>query len=250
MDEALHTTEEYRREQLAAYVDGELPVEVMAAIEEHLERCPDCRRALEDQRMVRSLLRAMPAPPLPRSFVLPLEGEIEQLPGRVVRAPEEQPSTGTGAPSPEPAPLPVRAAARSSRRSSSRVVRAGYWLGSIAAVLGFVLFFGTMVLGSSGVQLASSATSGAGGPSQAPSYNAASAATVRAATATARDQRGGSQQPNVQQSNTPQPERTSSQSPASTQPGADPRDILRAAAIVLVVAGLALVLALRFAPIG
>ena len=66
--------------RLNAYRDGELDPETQTAIEEHLEECTDCRRALERiETMCCQLERARPAPDVP-------EGLAERV---VERAAEE-----------------------------------------------------------------------------------------------------------------------------------------------------------------
>ncbi|MCW5744904.1 MAG: zf-HC2 domain-containing protein, partial [Alphaproteobacteria bacterium] len=39
-----------------AYVDGELSADVAAAVEQALPHCPDCRRRLEEARILRDAL--------------------------------------------------------------------------------------------------------------------------------------------------------------------------------------------------
>jgi hypothetical protein len=52
-------------EQLSAFLDGQ------AEIEEHLKTCAECRLRLADLQQTVLLLRQLPQPALPRSFVLP-----------------------------------------------------------------------------------------------------------------------------------------------------------------------------------
>jgi anti-sigma factor RsiW len=110
-----HPTDWQRqREQLSAYLDGELIAEEGAAIERHLPSCADCRAALVELRGVHSLLRALPAPVPPRSFALP--------------------------PASRPAPT---------RRSTARPswYAASQRIGSLAACIGLLLLLGTGIAG-------------------------------------------------------------------------------------------------------
>src|SRR5260370_26817699 len=67
---------ERQREQLSAYLDDELEPAERAALERHLPDCPRCQSELRELRAVRGLLRALPVPALPRSFVLPKDGPV------------------------------------------------------------------------------------------------------------------------------------------------------------------------------
>src|SRR5260370_36626675 len=67
-----------QREQLSAFLDGELSESERVALELHLAGCAACQRALGELRQVRALLRALPVPVLPRSFTLPESGAVPE----------------------------------------------------------------------------------------------------------------------------------------------------------------------------
>jgi len=54
--------------KIDAYVCGELPPELGAAIEEHLKSCDDCRQAVAALRRMVSLARVSHTPPVPEGF--------------------------------------------------------------------------------------------------------------------------------------------------------------------------------------
>lgn len=117
---------EQQRERLSAYLDGELPSEERAALERHLPGCSECRRELEDYRTLRAMLRAVPAPALPRSFTLPATGAVpEPLPAQRSRPDSVRPRTRAG---------------------SSGVARAAQALGGLVAVAGLLLFLGATLI--------------------------------------------------------------------------------------------------------
>ena len=131
------------RERLSAYLDGELAPADAAALERHLAECAECRDELAALREVRTLLRALPQPPLPRSFVLPpttAPRAVRQpspewpVPGRLQRAPA--------------GPRQPAAAAAPRRVPVATIARAAQWVGSLAAVFGLLLIVATAVLGS------------------------------------------------------------------------------------------------------
>ncbi len=118
-----HPTDwERQREQLSAYLDGELSAPERAALERHLPACAECRAELVELRRVRALLGALPTPALPRSFTLPASGGTRPRP-----------------------PMPTsREPARPSRPAW---YRASQWAGSVAASIGLVLLLGSALLG-------------------------------------------------------------------------------------------------------
>ncbi|GEM_PF-1381457 len=59
-----------QREQLSAYVDGQLSSREERALEGHVASCESCRQALAELRSVVALLRATPQAVVPRSFAL------------------------------------------------------------------------------------------------------------------------------------------------------------------------------------
>ncbi len=58
-------------EQLSAFLDKQLTPQEQAFFDAHLQSCQRCQHVLADLRGTVALLRAMPEPPLPRSFTLP-----------------------------------------------------------------------------------------------------------------------------------------------------------------------------------
>ena len=143
---------EQQREQLSALLDNELSAQERAALETHLESCDWCRDELESLRRTRALLRALPQPALPRSFILPLEPAAMTEPQRA-------------APALRPAPVPVAAAQRRTNLPGGRApnrhrpVQVLQWLSAIAAVLGIVfLLSGVFSTFSNGRTTASNAS--------------------------------------------------------------------------------------------
>jgi negative regulator of sigma E activity len=120
-----HPNWDEQREQLSAYVDGELPAGERALVEEHVATCAECRAEVAALTQLRRVLRALPAPALPRSFTLPV-------------AAEPLPAGGAGAPARSAIVRPVRVA---------RVARTVQWAGGLAAMIGVMLVLGTALLG-------------------------------------------------------------------------------------------------------
>src|SRR5690348_11522128 len=106
---------ERQREQLSAYIDGELSAAERAELERHIPGCPECQEALGELRRVHDLLAALPMPKAPRSFALPLDTR-----------------------------LPTQPAQPASRQAAMRRSRAGLiqWAGAIAATIGLFLLLG------------------------------------------------------------------------------------------------------------
>src|SRR5690348_10191040 len=69
----MHSDWDAQRERLSAYLDGELSASERAALDAHLPGCAQCQRELAALRQTRALLRALPAPALPRDFRLPAQ---------------------------------------------------------------------------------------------------------------------------------------------------------------------------------
>ena len=67
----IHSDWDVQRERLSAYLDSELAAPERTDVEAHLSDCDECQRELAALRQTRSLLRALPAPALPRAFTLP-----------------------------------------------------------------------------------------------------------------------------------------------------------------------------------
>jgi anti-sigma factor RsiW len=236
----LHESPEYRQEQLSAALDGMLAPEEQTALDAHLAGCETCARELEELRQVRMLLRAMPEPALPRSFLLPTEGELV--------APRNPARTAERAPAMTVTPL------RQPTRRATRTLQVTRWIGTIAAVLGMALFLGTLVV-HQGANYSTSAPNAAqpqdgrpnpavgggtanGGTIPSPTHTFASAgtqATDKAATATSSPTIAATMP--AKSSGTPETTLTSpSSSPA-------PGDILRTVALVLFFGGIVLALA-------
>ena len=142
-DRRWHESPEYRQEQLSAALDGMLTPDERVALDAHLAGCASCRRELEEMRQVRSLLRAVAEPALPRSFLLPLEGDL----------PAPRSAQTAQAPRPPVAPrtpanvTSLRQPERRERASAraSRTLQVTRWIGTIAAILGLALFLGTLL---------------------------------------------------------------------------------------------------------
>lgn len=136
-----------REEWLSAWLDDALDDAERAALGRHLETCADCQRILAELRQVRALLRALPAPALPRSFLLPEDGPVE-APGR--------PGRTAGAPV---VALPRAGASRAAAaRRDGRWSRAAQRIGGLAAMIGLALLLGSALFGShSSPQAASTA---------------------------------------------------------------------------------------------
>jgi hypothetical protein len=131
----LHQSPEYRQKQLSAALDGMLPPDEQAALDAHLAGCVTCARELEELRQVRSLLRAMPQPALPRSFLLPT-GDAAASSRTAVQGRQPVPAVTPEWP-------PARRSAEAAR--AMRTLRATRWIGTIAAMLGLALFLGTLL---------------------------------------------------------------------------------------------------------
>lgn len=79
------STNHLTTEQLSALLDARLDPREQAACDAHLQTCAQCRAALADLRRTVVLLRALPAPELPRSFALPTN--VTYLQERLQREP-------------------------------------------------------------------------------------------------------------------------------------------------------------------
>jgi anti-sigma factor RsiW len=142
MGSMMHPTDwERQREQLSAYLDGELSAAERTALERHLPTCAECRAELAELRRMRALLGALPTPALPRSFAL---------------------STGGTRPRP-----PVTASRESAQPNRPAWYRASQWAGSVAASIGLVLLLGNALLGTLHTP---NSRSGALSTSAAPNY--------------------------------------------------------------------------------
>ena len=139
-DRRWHESPEYRQEQLSAALDGMLTPDERAALDAHLAGCASCRHELEELRQVRSLLRAVAEPALPRSFLLPLEGDLPAPHATQSPRPPVAPRTPASV-------TPLRQPERGERASvrATRTLQVTRWIGTIAAILGLALFLGTLL---------------------------------------------------------------------------------------------------------
>ncbi len=131
---------ERQREQLSAFLDGELSEGERIALERHLQGCAACQRSLAELRQVRALLRALPVPALPRAFTLPESGAV---------------------------PESLRPAARRPAASAARLRLAGaaQSVGTLAAAVGLVVLLGSGIVGlSQSVRLSPTGAFSAGAP--------------------------------------------------------------------------------------
>jgi hypothetical protein len=132
-------------EQLSAYLDKQpLSAEEQSQVEAHLKTCEQCQQELADLRHTVALLHALPQPALPRSFMLPLDINIQ---------PDIQASVEDEHKVAEPVPLAV-AAARRRRREADSTNNRGWptyvrvalrTVSAIAAVVGLALFLSGMI---------------------------------------------------------------------------------------------------------
>ena len=109
-----HSDWEQQFERLSAYLDNEVDEAERTALERHLPTCEECRDALDELRQTRSLLRALPAPVSPRSFLIPETGAVPQ-------------------------PITRRAAAEISSVRRARRAHALQWVGGLVAAVGLFL---------------------------------------------------------------------------------------------------------------
>ncbi len=236
----LHESPEYRQEQLSAALDGMLAPEERAALDAHLAECETCARELEELRQMRRLLRAMPEPALPRSFLLPTEGELVAS-RSAARAAERAPATTV-------TPL------RQPTRRATRTLQVTRWIGTIAAVLGVALFLGTLVV-HQGANYSTSAPNAAqsqdGRPNPAVGGGTANGGTIPSPTHTYSSNGTQSTDKAATATSSPTISATmpakSSGTPEATQfiPSSSPTtgDILRTVSLVLLFGGIVLALA-------
>jgi anti-sigma factor RsiW len=102
-----------QRERLSAYLDNELSEAERIALAEHVAGCARCTAELAELQQIVSLLGALPAPQVPRSFTLPAAT----------------------------APHPMR------RVHARRWAAATQWAGGLAAAAGFFLLLGSALAG-------------------------------------------------------------------------------------------------------
>lgn len=149
---------ERQREQLSAYIDGELSAAERAELERHIPGCAECQAALGELRQVHDLLAALPMPKAPRSFALPLD-----------TPPAARPAVA------EPPP----AASPRSGQSGGRRASLTQWAGALAATIGLFLLLGGVLTGLLGSNnTLPQASSGASRPSLTGAQSQTPAATT------------------------------------------------------------------------
>jgi len=176
-------------EQLSAYLDDELDAAERAALERRLAEDAILRRALGELRQTRALLRAIPAPALPRSFALPAVGELDTLTHAHARdkANRDDGADATG-------PLRTMPRVQVYRRDTDTprsipratpTARVAQWLGTLVAVLGLALLLGATLPAHAPSLTGGAATSSAsrehapvGATTNSPSSTAAGAGPV------------------------------------------------------------------------
>jgi anti-sigma factor RsiW len=155
-----HASQDAQRERLSAWLDGALPVEERAALDAHLASCAACQREVNSLRQVRALLRALPDSTPPRSFLLPLEGEL---------------ATAAAAPETPPATVPHIERPAGMQIVERRWPRRAQRFGGLAAALGLALLGTSALLGGHHGGTSSTASTAANAPattSYAPSRSA------------------------------------------------------------------------------
>ncbi len=143
--------------RLSALIDGQLSPEEQRQSEIHLQSCAVCQQQLAELRQTVALLHALPQPPLPRSFVLPMAEPALASP-RVIR-----PIRPLG----PITPLPRRSGWPTYVTSAVRVVS------TLAALVGIVFLlsglFGTVIpVGNSTASSGATTTSGSRQGTQTP----------------------------------------------------------------------------------
>ncbi len=230
----LHESPEYRQEQLSAALDGMLTPDEQTSLDVHLAGCEACAHELEELRQVRALLRAVPEPALPRSFLLPTEGELVAS-----RGPARAVASGPAA---NVTPL------RQPTRYAARTLQVTRWIGTIAAVLGMALFLGSLLMHQGAMYSTSAPTTvQSGGSNPAMAGRTATGETSPAPThdlANGGDQSTGK---TATATSAPTLPASSSVTPTATvatnAPGPAPGDILRVVALALLIGGIVLALA-------
>lgn len=122
------------KEQLSAFLDGHLSSTERAHVDAHLKTCMQCQQDVADVRQTVALLRALPPPQLPRSFMLPTDGQV--IPAQARR---DRPTAVTSSGS---------RGSRAWPRSVRHVVRVASVLAAVASLL--LLLSNVFVGGTSG----------------------------------------------------------------------------------------------------
>jgi anti-sigma factor RsiW len=219
---------EAQRERLSALLDGQLGAAEAAALRAHVSGCARCTAELEALGRVVAALGALPQPAAPRSFALPLTSEL----------PVEVPGLRPSAP------------ARTARWAGIT-----QWAGGLAACVGFVLLFGTFLLGGGyGQQTMAGSFAGARHAPSNTGYSTNTTIQPPAATATSAAMQDTAATPRIvtgagPTSTTPAPSPTATASTAyaplnrEPAPPPDPRAVARTTGASLLVGGLAALLA-------
>jgi anti-sigma factor RsiW len=233
-ERALHESAAYRQEQLSAALDGMLAPEEQAALDAHLAGCETCTRELEDLRQVRAQLRAMPEPTLPRSFLLPFEGELAASRGSARAGTAEREAATRVTP------------LRQENRRATRMLAVTRWVGTVAAVLGIALFLGTILM-HQGPTFSASAPASAQFGSQNPAAAGRPATGTIGPSPTHTFANGGTQSTDKSATATSSPAAPAKSSatpvtPLISTPGPTTGDILRVVAFVLLFGGIAVAL--------
>jgi hypothetical protein len=160
---------EAQRERLSAYLDYQLPADERAALERHLPTCARCTAELAELRRTVAVLRALPAPALPRSFALPESAAAAEPMGASGR---ERPADGADRERSGAAlltPLPARAPARTPPGGRPpRWSGIAQWAGGLAAVAGLVVLLGGVLSGLPLGHPYAAGTTGSGAANLAP----------------------------------------------------------------------------------
>lgn len=53
------------KRMLSLVLDGEAPAELRVAVEDHIERCAECRKEFQELKEIKALLQSMPSPEMP-----------------------------------------------------------------------------------------------------------------------------------------------------------------------------------------
>jgi anti-sigma factor RsiW len=132
-----HNDRHLTTEELSALLDGQISEQEQAICDAHLETCKQCRLALADLRQTVSLLRTLPQPELPRSFVLPTSvSYIQERHGT-----DMQTSPAPSAPDTDPQERQGQRTRTSTFRRSARI------LSLLVAVIGlFILASGVFAI--------------------------------------------------------------------------------------------------------
>ena len=64
--------------RLHAYLDGEVPAELMQDIEKHLSTCSSCLNQVEGIRQVNDMFEGLSVPPLPREFAARVMAKVQR----------------------------------------------------------------------------------------------------------------------------------------------------------------------------